>query len=139
MDLMRNTMDLMKFRAWDEKKTIFALKGFHIMGECTVFDLVNQYKLENHCDLIITQYTGLKDRYGNELYCGDVVQYNRNSGYDGINFEVRWSPFRWGWTLISYNGDQLSNQYTPDGDRYNFIQLVGNVFENPDLMSQPMM
>lgn len=85
--------------------------------------------------LVVQQFTGLKDKYGKEIYEGDLIQYNRQSSYDGTNFEVKWSEDRWGWVLVSENGDFLGNEYTPEGDRYKFIEIVGNIFENSQLLS----
>jgi uncharacterized phage protein (TIGR01671 family) len=84
--------------------------------------------------IIWQQYTGLKDKNGKEIYEGDLVQYNQNSNYDGMNFEVIWSYVSFGWVLKSKNGDYLSNQITPTGPRYNFLEIAGNIFENPELL-----
>lgn len=83
-------------------------------------------------DITIQQFTGLKDKNGKEIYEGDVIQYNRRSSYDGINFEVKWNEDNWGWVLVSKNKDYLVNERTPEGNRYSFVEVVGNVFENPE-------
>lgn len=85
-------------------------------------------------DFKVCWFTGLKDKYGNEIYQGDLIQYNHQSSYDGISFEVKWSNERWGWVLVSKDGIFLSNEYTPEGDRYNFIEVSGNIFEHPELL-----
>lgn len=80
------------------------------------------------------QFSGLKDKNGNDIYEGDIVQYNRRSSYDGMNFEVAWSEDLWGWSLVCRkSGDYLTNEMTPDGHRYKFIEVVGNIYENPEL------
>jgi uncharacterized phage protein (TIGR01671 family) len=83
---------------------------------------------------ITQQYTGLKDKNGILIFEGDLVQYNQNSNYDGMNFEVVWSDASFGWVLKSKTGDYLTNQITPNGPRYNFLDVIGNVFENPELL-----
>lgn len=120
-----------KFRVWDEEEQCF-LDADSEHGE--YFGAGGRAYLTNilegsHQELIAQQYTGLKDKYGKEIYEGDLIQYNRQSSYDGINFEVKWSEDRWGWVLVSENGDFLGNEYTPEGDRYKFIEIVGNIFE----------
>jgi uncharacterized phage protein (TIGR01671 family) len=94
---------------------------------------INLGKQDN---LVVQQYTGLKDSKGVEIYEGDIVQYNQNSNYDGTNFEVTWSDDSFGWVLKSNNGDYLTNMITPNGPRYNFLEAVGNIFENPELLEQ---
>jgi len=34
---------IFKFRAWDNENKKFALYGFNIIGECTLFDIANQF------------------------------------------------------------------------------------------------
>jgi uncharacterized phage protein (TIGR01671 family) len=85
-------------------------------------------------DYVIQQYTGLKDSKGVEIYEGDLIQYNQNSNYDGMNFEVIWSDASFGWVLKSKTGDYLTNQITPNGPRYNFLEIISNVCKTPELI-----
>jgi uncharacterized phage protein (TIGR01671 family) len=78
----------------------------------------------------VQQYTGLKDSKGVEIYEGDLVQYNQNSSYDRIDFEIIWSDTTLGWVLKSKTSDYLTNEMTPKGARYNFLEVVGHIFEN---------
>ena len=124
-----------KFRVWDKFQNKFLDHSCYFnskdFNEFTAFD--RYFKCDEE-GCILQQYTGLKDKNGREIYEGDIVQYNRRSSYDGINFEVKWSEDNWGWVLVSKNKDYLVNERTPEGYRYEFIEIVGNIFENPDLL-----
>jgi uncharacterized phage protein (TIGR01671 family) len=82
----------------------------------------------------VQQYIGLLDKNGREIYSGDIIQYNQNSSYDKMNFEVKWSELSLGWIFQSKTGEVLVNEWTPKGARFNYIEIVGNVFENPELV-----
>jgi uncharacterized phage protein (TIGR01671 family) len=128
----------LKFRIWDKQNNIFIYvwdashKRLAISLNGLVYSGMYDDVLPEN-DYTIQQYTGLKDKNGILIFEGDLVQYNQNSNYDGINFEVVWSDASFGWVLKSKTGDYLTNQITPNGPRYNFLEVIGNVFENKEL------
>ena len=80
----------------------------------------------------LDQYTGLKDKDGKEIYEGDVVRiwadpkdYN---GYKGHNYigVVEWDEFILGFILSDGHG--LKD--------FEFIEIVGNIYENPELLNK---
>jgi len=79
------------------------------------------------------EYTGLKDKDGKEIYEGDIVQYNQNSSYDNMDFIAKWSDDKLGFIFQSNSGEQLVNQ-TPHLNRFKHLEVVGNIFENPELL-----
>jgi uncharacterized phage protein (TIGR01671 family) len=129
----------LKFRIWDKqnKKWIYEWDASHKRLAISLVGLVYHGGYDDvlpENDYVIQQYTGLKDSKGVEIYEGDLIQYNQNSNYDGMNFEVIWSDASFGWVLKSKTGDYLTNQITPNGPRYNFLEIISNVCKTPELI-----
>jgi len=124
-------MRTIKFRAWDAKNKKFpsTFIGFHIIGECTAFDLLKQYRLEEFCDLEIQQFTGLVDDKKVDIYEGDIVRINAGKDYQA-DYEVIWSEC--GFSLISANrdGDDFG-VYTRNLKMLgkDTLVVIGNIFE----------
>ena len=75
----------------------------------------------------IGQFTGLKDRNGVEIYEGDVVRYETD--YDLLYFEVKWDKDTLMWEAVS--------QVIVDEPLYyknGFIDVIGNIHDNPELL-----
>lgn len=76
------------------------------------------------------QYTGLKDKYGKEIYEGDVV----DTVYDGKVFTG----------VVVYDESELDFKATNGKENYgsNFqylpcceeVEIIGNIYENPELL-----
>lgn len=117
---------ILKFRAWSTKYKKFLATGFHIIGETTLFDLLNQHRLEELNDIEIQQFTGLQDENGKDIYEGDILKWPKGWMYDEMNGKVEWIV----------NGFSFANKKVNwclgrkvEGD------IIGNIFENPDLLS----
>jgi uncharacterized phage protein (TIGR01671 family) len=119
----------LKFRAFDKlsKKMVFPNGG----------DFIGWHAMSNWKDcLTVMQYTGLKDRNGKEIYEGDIVNYKCTSGklsWDTTT-DVRWEGmvYRF-WNF--YLGVNMPGVY-PENDRQKYLTVVGNIYENPDLLEQ---
>lgn len=122
-------MRTIKFRAWDtDLKVMF--QNWSVMPDYKTRD----YLLENGKTLpeeiiILMQFTGLFDRNGKEIYCGDILQ-----DYEGKLSEVIWveasAKFwikRLNW---KQNGEDTWHILTFSGE------VIGNIYENPNLIKQ---
>ena len=82
----------------------------------------------------VGQYTGLTDRNGKKIFEGDIL-----GGYLDDNYpenqtvmEVVWCNYWWGTKEIGCDPDLLEWE---DGE---ILEIVGNVFDNPEMMKGEM-
>ena len=125
-----------KFRAWHKKrKEMFSLTGIDWKKEIC-WDKEAKMELK---DVILMQYTGLKDKNGREIYEGDIVKVKyrdrdiitgKEMSYEKIGV-VKYNK-QVGVIVISYGEDwDLIRDYKGKETR-----VIGNIFENPDLLKK---
>lgn len=105
-----------KFRAWLKKSSIDDEPW--MVGP---FDLTQDNRWIFEHEPILMQYTGLKDKNGQEIYEGDIVK----GGFSGKNFEVIFKEGSF------YAREMLLYGINPE------CKVIGNIYENPDLLKEP--
>lgn len=133
-----------KFRAWDNKNGIFPFIGFHLFGECTMFNVLEQYTFEESItQLAFQQYTGLCDVNGKDIYEHDYV----NFIYDCFTTDMkplhveRVMFIKWmgaGFDMIDKGGCiRLNHTYELKNRGFGnaTFEVVGNMYENPELVT----
>lgn len=123
-----------KFRAFDTLTNKMICVGFSVIGETTVFGLIDQYVGENMCgkgsldrynDIKITQFTGLKDKNGREIYEGDFVKnINEKSKLFNQVSPVHWLEHLTGFSPFNLMVFEKNCPYV----------VIGNIFETPELL-----
>lgn len=124
-----------KFRAWNKaarKFTCFSKAGL-------LWDVMNKVHLsfKPEGEVYITeygdleQYTEINDMDGKEIYEGDIVEYTdgdfiRRRGQ--IEFDC------YGFMLNEIKGRQVDFLGTIDDMEEMAFKVVGNIYENPDLL-----
>jgi uncharacterized phage protein (TIGR01671 family) len=114
-----------KFRTWDDGVMLYSDAYVNEMNY-SEWDYLRFFFKNIRTDAVVMQYTGLKDKNGKEIYEGDILHYQGiTSGGEKIIREVsfceRRSQFMFGFYPL-----------------YDFSiaprVIVGNIYENPDLL-----
>ena len=133
-DFMRE----IRFRAWDKKYKEMLSPEY--LWKCTFYlcpcnGTFNAYGVDPDApddrdkegmgeneNLIPMQYTGLKDKNGNEIYEGDIYTSSMSKSR-----EVKWKQ-EWDDCECSYAGWSF-NVINP-----KYIEIIGNIYETPELL-----
>jgi uncharacterized phage protein (TIGR01671 family) len=120
-----------KFRAWDTLNKCW-LKS----GEYGIYNGDGGLWCGKHNMVILQQSSEYTDKNGKEIYEGDIIQY---SFYGDVGYDpepplvIRYAEGYSNWALMPFK---------LDGERWDFyggwpheeITIIGNIFENPELL-----
>lgn len=127
-----------KFRAWDKvTERYYAVDSLVYDDDgnlCEVYLAGIQINESNPNanvrlpnEVVLEQYTGLKDKNGKEIYEGDVV----DDGYSNI-CEIRWSEKLAGFKAVDEKDGYATNVWLVS----EYGKVIGNVHENPELLKE---
>lgn len=123
-----------KLRAWDKNakkwRTIASLDWYKpitgktgLCGACVILDDGRDQFMPIE-EIEIVQFTGFKDKNRKEIYEGDIL--DTEAGRFVVVWETHSAAFRY--------HDLQGNSESPLN--YDHIEVIGNIYENPDLIKQ---
>lgn len=133
-----------KFRAWDSvKNEMFIVANLALW----LFNKPSRYSDGSGIpvgEFKLMQYTGLKDKNGKEIFEGDIISYGEwehNSLNDtpehNFVYEVKWTMLRWCLHNENYFVPMWQNMpLNNDGCVARTMEIIGNIFENPELLTK---
>lgn len=116
-------MKELKFRVWGKTEKQYIRYPFAWLS---IFDNPDGWEIEDNEDLVIEQYTGLKDKNGKEIYEGDIVEYDWYIIGDKPAYRVN------SVVEFDYKGAMAGNNRLW---KCTNVEVVGNIHENKELLN----
>lgn len=110
-----------KFRAWDKKRNEMVYFDLQLLRSES--DLFYREQIEGN---EIMMYVGLKDKYGIEIYEGDIYREDNSDNSTVLHGNLSWNCGHCGWVY----GWDFEGLFNSDLSR---IEIIGNIYRNPEL------
>jgi len=118
-----------KFRAWikEQKQMVEVIElNFHQATIASIYDDYTngeqEWDLEDFKNVELMQYVGLKDKDGTEIYEGDIL-FDESDEHTGlVNFNEGGFAF------------SFENITEPLANNHWCMEVIGNIYENPELL-----
>ena len=132
-----------KFRCWDNGRKVMVPYDAPSITACHNYLQIHNYE-GKYCkekegrttipNFELMQYTGLKDKNGNEIYDGDLLEVVYYWGEEDYA-EVCWNTKRAEWRL-KRKGEYYESLGSCFSDGCCVWEVIGNIFETPELLKE---
>lgn len=133
--------DRLKSRIWDAETKTMHYNDFVITStgyiakvethmEALGKFIIDQTNLDFDKKMVVMQCTGLQDDNRQLVYEGDVVRFHSLAGY--VTFEIKFNEEK-----AAFGCEDEETDFCEFGqlfDASNFIVILGNIYENPELL-----
>jgi uncharacterized phage protein (TIGR01671 family) len=132
-----------KFRVWDKDRNRMYFSDFMTTYENEFGYSVLECEFDYHAcndgfgkNIVIQQFTGLKDKKGNDIYEGDIVLENMTEemAAEGVTSSIGQIIFAAGTFMIDSDGPLWEHTFSLTPDILEDYIVVGNIFENRELL-----
>lgn len=110
-----------KFRAWDKKTNTMINEYAYTIDHGELTTVQFHSRLESP-ELVLMQYTGLKDKNGKEIYEGDRFKISANTPYNRFKYEIFWREYKW-------IAKQIGQEFYLDMNNLPG-EIIGNIYES---------
>jgi len=131
---------LFKFRAWVRNEIMVNVVSIDFNNEFITWD-DNQYdrcvppnkcyEIETFDEVVLMQFTGFKDKSGNEIYEGDIVFNHAENGVCNSNIIIF---NEYGYFLQTYFSETRREIISLNEYLTRDLEVIGNIFQNPELL-----
>jgi uncharacterized phage protein (TIGR01671 family) len=128
--------DRFKFRVWDDKEKAW-IHGpgdeCSLFGETILLGAFMPVELQRLNDMVIYQFTGVKDMDGKDIYDGDVIELYNSCGQKSHCQTVQLEEWQNREDYWEYGYSWYSWTRQETGDK-NGVRVLGNMHDNPELV-----
>ena len=125
-----------KFRVWDKKIKAFLTKDGGCFKSTDFIYSFGSIINNDFPNLEVQQFTGLKDKNGKEIYEGDIIKLS-GGYYPRRKVIIKWLDGGLHAFRSKTSEYPVEEGYTLNheiGNTHSFSEVIGNIFENPELM-----